>query len=75
MERARKDQMARSITMPVLQVRNTNGGSWRVHASFPDGSEDEVTGFKTENEANIWIAEKLQDWLDQRAAELPSQKG
>jgi hypothetical protein len=64
---ARKDQKARSITMPALQVRNTNGADWRVHASFPDGSFEEISGFQTENEANTWIAEKLQDWLDQRA--------
>jgi hypothetical protein len=66
LEQARKDQKARSITMPALQVRNTNGGDWRVHASFPDGSAEEISGFRTENEANTWIAEKLQDWLDRR---------
>jgi hypothetical protein len=68
LENARKEQMARSMTMPALQVRNTNGGAWRVHASFPDGSEEEISGFNTENEANTWIAEKLQGWLDERAA-------
>ena len=65
LDKARQDQKARSVTMPALQVRNANG-DWRVHASFPDGNAEEISGFKTENEANTWIAEKLQDWLDHR---------
>lgn len=66
LERARKEQMARSVTMPALQIRNTNGEDWRVHASFPDGSFEEIAGFQSENAANQWIAEKFQEWLDQR---------
>jgi hypothetical protein len=53
-------------TMPVLQIRNANGGAWRVRAEFPDGSFEEIDGFKTENDANEWIAKELQDWLDRR---------
>ena len=57
--------------IPILQIRNKNGGAWVVHAEFPDGSFEEISGFKTENEANAWIARGLLDWLDgreQRAA-------
>jgi hypothetical protein len=54
------------MTAPILQIRNKNGGAWSVHAEFPDGSFEEISGFKTENEANEWIAKDLQDWLDRR---------
>lgn len=52
--------------MPVLQIRNSNGGAWRVHAEFPDGSSEDIGGFRTENEANEWIAKDLQQWLERR---------
>jgi hypothetical protein len=52
--------------MPILQIRNTNGGDWSVHAEFPDGSFEEISGFKSENEANEWIANSLREWLDRR---------
>jgi hypothetical protein len=55
-----------STTMPILQIRNANGGAWTVHAEFPDGSSDEISGFRTESDANEWIATSLQQWLDQR---------
>ena len=54
------------MTVPVLQIRNKNGGAWSVHAEFPDGSFEEISGFRTENEANEWVAKELQDWLDRR---------
>jgi len=59
------------MSMPVLQIRNTNGENWRVHAAFPDGSFEEIEGFKNENEANAWIADKLQDWLERREKGQP----
>jgi hypothetical protein len=52
--------------MPALQIRNKNGGSWIVRAEFPDGSFEEISGFKTESDANEWIATNLQDWMEQR---------
>jgi len=54
------------MTVPVLQIRNKKGSAWSVHAEFPDGSFEEISGFKTENEANEWVAKELQDWLDRR---------
>lgn len=54
------------MNAPVLQIRNRNGGAWTVHAEFRDGSFEEISGFKSENEANEWIANKLPDWLEQR---------
>jgi hypothetical protein len=63
---AREDKDMTATTMPSLQIRNSNGGSWHVHAQFPDGTADDIGGFKTENEANEWIAKELQRWLDER---------
>ena len=54
------------MSAPILQIRNKNGGAWSVHAKFPDGSFEEIAGFKSENEANEWIAKELQLWLDRR---------
>ena len=54
------------MSMPILQIRNSNGGAWSVHAEFPDGSVEDVGGFRTENEANEWIAKDLQQWLEKR---------
>jgi hypothetical protein len=54
------------MSMPILQIRNSNGGAWCVHAEFPDGSVEDVGGFRTENEANEWIAKDLHQWLEKR---------
>jgi hypothetical protein len=54
------------MTIPFLQIRNSEGGGWAVHAEFPDGSFEDISGFKSENEANEWVAKDLQDWLDRR---------
>jgi hypothetical protein len=54
------------MPMPVLQIRNSNGGAWCVHAEFSDGTFEDVGEFRTENEANEWIAKDLQRWLQER---------
>jgi len=55
------------MSMPVLQIRNSPSGAWSVHAEFPDGSFEDITGFSSENDANEWIATDLQRWLDRRS--------
>jgi hypothetical protein len=52
--------------LPALQIRTTNGESWLVRAQFPDGSFEDIPGFRSENEANEWVAKELQGWLDRR---------
>jgi hypothetical protein len=54
------------MPIPILQIRNANGGGWMVRVEFPDGSFEEISGFKSENDANEWISKDLQDWLDRR---------
>ena len=50
---------------PVLQIRQH--ATWKdfsVAASWPDGRVEEILGFKSETDANEWIAHKFQAWLD-----------
>ena len=54
------------MAIPILQIRKTEAGAWAVHVEFPGGGFEEISGFKSENEANRWIAEELQEWLDRR---------
>jgi hypothetical protein len=54
------------MAIPILQIRKTETGAWVVHVEFPDGGFEEISGFESENEANRWIAEELQEWLDHR---------
>ena len=51
-------------TPPVLQIRHSDGQDWFVAATWPDGRSEEIAGFKSELEANEWIANKFQAWLD-----------
>jgi hypothetical protein len=52
---------------PVLQVRHTdNSETWSVAATWPDGRFEEISGFQNESEANEWIANKFQDWVDEQ---------
>jgi hypothetical protein len=55
-----------ALTPPILQVRRSNGDDWRVAATWPDGTSEEIPGFKSETEAKEWIANRLQDWIDQK---------
>ena len=52
---------------PVLQIRHGGHDNWYVAATWPDGRFEEIRGFKTESEANEWIAKEFQAWLDERA--------
>ena len=54
-------------TTPVLQIRHREGNHWFVAATWPDGRFEEISGFKTESEANEWVAKQLQVWLDEQA--------
>ena len=53
-------------TAPIMQIRQSDGDDWKVAATWPDGSSEEVGSFESEAHANKWIADKLQEWLDAR---------
>jgi hypothetical protein len=68
--RAQARVPAMTSTIPVLQIRNMESGAWMVHAQFPDGTFEEIVGFKSESDANAWIATDLQRWLDERTSRM-----
>ena len=53
-------------TVPIMQVRHTKDDEWFVAAKWPDGATEDIRGFETESEANEWIANEMQSWLDVR---------
>ena len=55
-----------ATTTPILQIRHTENDEWFVAAKWPDGRTENICGFKTESEANEWVANELQSWLDER---------
>jgi hypothetical protein len=55
-------------TVPKLQVRHSvtnHGEDWTVRATWDDGTFEEISGFQNEAEANDWIANKFEIWLDE----------
>jgi len=61
-----KETTAMNMKTPVLQIRHRDGENWFVAATWPDGRFEEIQGFKTESEANEWIAKEFQAWLDEQ---------
>ena len=51
------------MTVPIMQVRHDSKDVWWVAAKWPDGAIEDIQGFKSENEANEWIANELETWL------------
>jgi hypothetical protein len=49
-----------------MQVRHDTSGRWWVAAKWPDGLIEDVEGFKSETEANEWIATEFDNWLNRR---------
>jgi hypothetical protein len=56
--------IAMSMPTPVLQIRTSDSGrDFSVAAKWDDGRLEEISEFKSESEANDWIARKFQDWI------------
>ena len=51
---------------PVRQIRLRDGNNWLVAATWPSGEFEEIRNFKSESDANEWIAKEFQAWLDER---------
>jgi hypothetical protein len=54
--------------LPALQVRHSDtggGDSWTVRATWEDGTFEEIPGFQSELEANDWITNKFQIWVEE----------
>jgi hypothetical protein len=55
-------------SLPTLQVRHSDtsdGETWVVRATWEDGTFEEISGFRNEAEADDWITNKFQIWLDE----------
>jgi hypothetical protein len=56
----------RGSATPTPQIRHAEGEGWRVAARWADGHVEDIGAFKTEVEANEWIAKDFQTWLETR---------
>jgi hypothetical protein len=56
----------RGSLTPTAQIRHSEAEGWRVAARWPDGHVEDIAGFKSELEANDWIADHFQEWLEMR---------
>ena len=55
-------------SLPRLQVRHSDTigwETWTVRATWEDGTFEEIAGFQNEAEANDWITNKFQIWLEE----------
>jgi hypothetical protein len=62
----RSSNMTQDTVIPALQVRHSEGQGWSVAARWPDGHIEHIAIFKSEFEANEWIANDFQTWLETR---------
>jgi hypothetical protein len=52
------------IILEPLPLKLTLGSGWYVKATHPDGRIEYITaGFKSDAEAQAWIADDSTDWL------------
>ena len=54
------------MTAPIMQIRHDTHDTWWVAAKWPDGRTEDIKGFSSEADANEWIANELDRWLEQR---------
>jgi len=52
--------------IPALQITHTVDDLWRVAAKWSDGQVENIADFESEVDANDWIANEFQDWLEKR---------
>ena len=68
-EDRRSGQRTKAMTGPVMQIRHDPSDRWWVAAKWPHGQIEDILGFRTESEANDWIANELDTWLEHRRNE------
>jgi hypothetical protein len=54
------------MTVPTMQIRHDSNDRWWVAAKWPDGRTEDIEVFKSEGEANTWIVDELDRWLETR---------
>ena len=55
-----------ACAVPSLQIRHGDGDEWWVAATWPDWQIEDIASFKSELDANAWIAKDFPHWLEQR---------
>jgi hypothetical protein len=58
------------MTIPTMQVRHDKNEQWWVAAKWPNGRTEDIKHFRPENEANEWIANELDAWLERQKQSL-----
>lgn len=53
------------MTDPIRSCKSGAEGDDCVAATWPDGRNEEIKGFKSESAANEWIANRFAAWLDE----------
>ncbi|MGF6720908.1 hypothetical protein P3T43_000249 [Paraburkholderia sp. GAS41] len=53
---------SKSITFEAVQLDNRS--EYVVRATWPDGHEQQITGFTDDSEARAWIVNDSRGWLD-----------
>ena len=59
-----------ACAVPSFQIRHGDGDEWWVAATWPDGQIEDIASFKSELDANAWIAKEFPRWLEQRGDQL-----
>ena len=54
------------MNAPTMQIRRNNNDAWWVAAKWPDGRTEDIKDFRSEADANEWIANELHKWLEDR---------
>jgi hypothetical protein len=49
-----------------MQVRHDEHDQWWVSAKWPDGRTEDIMRFRSESDANEWIANELDAWLERQ---------
>jgi hypothetical protein len=62
------------VTAPIMQIRHDTSDTWWVAAKWPDGRIEDIKGFSSEADANEWIANELNKWLENRPPEEAKSK-
>jgi hypothetical protein len=65
--------MGDGVACAKFEARTLKSGwGWFVYVTLPDGSEEHIVGFRTEADANEWIAAKSSAWLADRSSQRRS---
>lgn len=60
---------------PIFEVKEWKiGGGFYVLVTLPSEAPEQITGFKTKNEAALWVRHESNAWLHQRQCALETKE-